>query len=55
MCIRDRYTSDVLGSGYEDKAFAYFISDEIFGDLEKSSIRKPEKLKACLLYTSRCV
>ena len=42
----DKYTSDVLGSGYEDKAFAYFISDEIFGDLEKSSIRKPEKLKA---------
>ena len=42
----DKYTSDVLGSGYEDRAFAYFISDEIFGDLEKSSIRKPEKLKA---------
>ena len=42
----DKYTSDVLGSGYEDKAFAYFISDEIFGDLEDSSVRKPEDLKA---------
>ncbi len=41
-----KYTSDVLGSGYEDKAFAYFISDKIFGDLDDSSVRKPEDLKA---------
>ena len=41
----DKYTSDVLGSGYGDKAFAYFISDKIFGDLEDSSVRKPENLK----------
>ena len=42
----DKYTSDVLGSGYGDEAFAYFISDEIFGDLEDSSVREPEDLKA---------
>jgi len=41
----DKYTSDVLGSGYGDEAFAYFISDEIFGDLEDSSVREPEDLK----------
>ena len=41
-----RVTPDVLGSGYEDKAFAYFISDKIFGDLDDSSVRKPEDLKA---------
>lgn len=42
----DKYTSDVLGSGYGDEAFAYFISDEIFGDLDDSSVREPEDLKA---------
>ena len=36
----DKYTSDILGSGYADKAFAYFISDKVFGDLDDSSVRK---------------
>lgn len=30
----ERYESDVLGSGWDDKGFAYMISDEIFGDLD---------------------
>lgn len=36
----DRYKSPVLGTGYGSQGFAYFISDEIFGDLDVSKNTK---------------
>lgn len=42
----DRYRSDVLGTGYGSQGFAYFISDEIFGDLDVSKNTKFTQMKA---------
>ena len=42
----ERYKSSVLGTGYGSQAFAYFISDEIFGDLDVSENTKFTQMKA---------
>lgn len=41
----DRYRSTVLGIGYGSEGFAYFISDEIFGDLDVSENTKFTSMK----------
>lgn len=42
----ERYKSSVLGTGYGSQAFAYFISDEIFGDLDVSENTKFTQMMA---------
>lgn len=42
----ERYRSSVLGTGYGSQAFAYYISDEIFGDLDVSKNTKFTKMQA---------
>ena len=42
----ERYKSSVLGTGYGSEGFAYFISDEIFGDLDVSENTKFTQMKA---------
>ena len=41
-----RYESDVLGSGRDDKGFAYMISDEIFGDLDVEELDSVYDMRA---------
>ena len=41
----DRYRSTVLGTGYGSEGFAYFISDEVFGDLDVSKNTKFTQMK----------
>lgn len=52
--LSDRHhRSDVLGTGYGSEAFAYFISDEIFGELEVSEHKNhDEMLAGDILYLS---
>ena len=42
----DRYNSEVFGSNnYDDEAFAYYISDEIFGNRDYDYVDYPEDLR----------
>lgn len=41
----EEYKSNVMGTGTGNQAFVYFISDEVFGKLEYTRHRDPDKLK----------
>ena len=44
--LDERYDSDVFGSkNYEDEAFAYYVSDEIYGNRDYDSVDDPEDLR----------
>lgn len=42
---RKKYSSSILGSGYGSEAFAYTVSDEIFGDLDYTVHHDSSQLK----------
>ena len=43
--VDERYSSDVLGSARGSEAFVYFISDEVFGDLDVDDHDDPSELR----------
>lgn len=43
--VKKKYSSSVLGSGYGSEAFAYTVSDDIFGDLDYTVHHDSSELK----------